>query len=65
MLVLRCGDPRNSLWHVLMQDGGSETRRSATTSLRVLVDDVTVAPPTFTETVYTFEVAEGSHSNVC
>ena len=48
-----------------MQDGGSETRRSATTSLRVLVDDVTVAPPTFTETVYTFEVAEGSHSNVC
>lgn len=38
--------------------------RTATTSLRVEVTDIISAPPTFTENIYTFEVAEGSYTNV-
>ena len=41
------------------------TRRSATTSLTIRVVNVVFAPPTFSESVYTFEIAEGTHANVC
>lgn len=33
-------------------------------SLTINVADVITAPPTFTESVYIFEVAEGVHANV-